>query len=293
MGYSYNRFLKPLSETDKTIKVYDDRNYPVYTINPFSVLSTYINGNNLIASISGGKIIVLDFISPSEAQNSLIKLQTYIDQLKAAAEEIPDEVVYLDPATLNSEGIKSFAGSTASVHKLVFADDSNIELGLATTQNVVTQQGGTMSVNEATHTISVNWTGILPMERGGLNNTLFSASEILISTGNSVVSSGHLFDDYGYTTKEIWSAGKIISYIGETFINKEVPFGETDGYNSSFYLLYEPILGSEHLYLNGLLQDGDEGQDYYIDGNSITFLEAPPQGSKLRCSYMPKRGFQK
>jgi len=293
MGYSYNRFLKPLSESDKTIKIYDDRNYPVYTVNPFSVLTTYINGNNLVISLSGNKIIILDFISASEAQNSLIKLQTYIDQLKAAAESIPDEVTYLDPALINSAGIKSFNGSTASVHRMVLVDDSNIELGMSLTQNVITEQGGSASSTEAMHTLSVNWTGILPMERGGLNNTLFSASEILISTGNSVVSSGHLFDDYGHTTKEIWSAGKIISYISETFINKEVPFGDTDGSNQTFYLLFDPVVGSEHLYMNGLLQDSEEGMDYTIFGNTITFNEAPPIGSKLKCSYMPKRGFQK
>lgn len=49
---------------------------------------------------------------------------------------------------------------------------------------------------------------------------------------------------------------------------KEVPTGAINGSNASFDLTYAPIPGSEHVYLNGILQEGD-GEDY-------TLNELPP-----------------
>jgi len=68
-----------------------------------------------------------------------------------------------------------------------------------------------------------------------------------------------------------------------THIDKEKPKGSIDGSNTTFLLNKNPIPGSEHIYLNGLLQD--EEDDYFITYNSIVFNEAPSIGMKLRCSY--------
>jgi len=65
-------------------------------------------------------------------------------------------------------------------------------------------------------------------------------------------------------------------------IDKEIPFGEVDNINTVFTLNFTPIDNSEHLYLNGLLQDYD---DYQISGSTITFFEPPFNGSKIKCSY--------
>lgn len=65
-------------------------------------------------------------------------------------------------------------------------------------------------------------------------------------------------------------------------IDKEVPQGLVDGTNKIFTINNIPILNSEHLFLNGLLQDND---DYSISGNTITFVEAPYISSKIKCSY--------
>ncbi len=70
-----------------------------------------------------------------------------------------------------------------------------------------------------------------------------------------------------------------------THIDKEIPDGIMDGTNTVFMLSSEPIPNSEHLFLNGLLQDEGYGEDYVILGNTITFNEAPLPGMRLRCSY--------
>jgi hypothetical protein len=68
------------------------------------------------------------------------------------------------------------------------------------------------------------------------------------------------------------------------FVDKEIPYGTIDGRNRTFILADTPVLGSEHLYLNGLLQQSG-GNDYVIDNNVIIFIEAPSEGMILRCTY--------
>lgn len=280
MGYSFNRFLKTVNSSDQTIKIYDDRNYPVHTINPFSVLRVYVSNNNLIVVLTGNVIIVLDFLSNDESTAGLVKLQSSIDTIKQNSVIVSP--ITIDEAILSSGGIKSFNGSTASAQNIIITNDNNIELDIETLDSSVV---GTSSVTSVIHNLSVNWTGILPMERGGLNNTVFTPNQILISNLNSVISSGYTFNDNGTSAKDIWSADKVLKQISTTAVNKEKPIGLINGVNKVFLLLFEPVRNSEHLYLNGLLQDSDINTDYAIVGNIITFYDAPMPGDKIRCSY--------
>lgn len=68
-----------------------------------------------------------------------------------------------------------------------------------------------------------------------------------------------------------------------SFIDKEIPNGETNNDNKIFELTNQPILKSEHIYLNGLLQDVEN--DYIMSGKFIIFNEPPMLNSKIRCSY--------
>ena len=69
------------------------------------------------------------------------------------------------------------------------------------------------------------------------------------------------------------------------FIDKEVPAGAINGANVTFTLSNTAISGSEHVYLNGMLQESGSGNDYTITGAVITFLSAPLSGEKIRTSY--------
>lgn len=69
------------------------------------------------------------------------------------------------------------------------------------------------------------------------------------------------------------------------FSDKEIPTGNIDGVNNSFTLSYIPIEGSEHIYLNGLLQESGIGNDYIIYDSNITFFTPPEKDFKLRCTY--------
>ena len=47
MSYSYDKFLRPLTESDVTIKILDNTNDIKYTIDPFVIISTSISNNIL------------------------------------------------------------------------------------------------------------------------------------------------------------------------------------------------------------------------------------------------------
>jgi hypothetical protein len=69
------------------------------------------------------------------------------------------------------------------------------------------------------------------------------------------------------------------------FKDREVITGNVDGENNQFLLEFTPIFGSEHIYMNGLLQEPGINYDYICIENQIIFNEAPPQNSTLRSSY--------
>jgi len=69
------------------------------------------------------------------------------------------------------------------------------------------------------------------------------------------------------------------------FVNKETPSGSIDGVNTIYVLEHTPTLGSEHLYLNGLLIDSRSSTDYSISGSIITFDQPLLPGMKLNCTY--------
>ena len=71
----------------------------------------------------------------------------------------------------------------------------------------------------------------------------------------------------------------------KVFKDKEIPSGSINGINRVFILQYLPVEDSEHLYLNGVLQENGEENDYIISDSTITFKEAPPTDVKLRCTY--------
>ena len=69
------------------------------------------------------------------------------------------------------------------------------------------------------------------------------------------------------------------------FADREILNGLVDGINKTFELEYTPTLGSEHVYLNGMLQESGLEYDYTCIDKQITFHDAPPSGSLIRCSY--------
>lgn len=69
-------------------------------------------------------------------------------------------------------------------------------------------------------------------------------------------------------------------------ITRETPTGAVNGSNTTFTLANTPVVGSEEVFLNGLLQEPGAGNDYTISGAVITYLAAPLTNDRVRVSYM-------
>lgn len=71
-----------------------------------------------------------------------------------------------------------------------------------------------------------------------------------------------------------------------SFVTRETPTGLVNGSNTTYTLANTPIAGTEHVYLNGILQEPAAGNDYTISGATITYLTAPVTGDKIRVTYI-------
>ncbi len=73
--------------------------------------------------------------------------------------------------------------------------------------------------------------------------------------------------------------------VGHKFIVRETPSGTINGVNTSFTIANTPSSDTEQLFLNGVLQEPG-GEDYTISGTSITMIDAPISGDRLKISYI-------
>lgn len=78
--YQYDNFLRPLTESDRNIKIL--KNLIVkYTIDPFSIINTSVSSNILNIAVKSERAISLDFSTHNEARLALIRLREQIDLL--------------------------------------------------------------------------------------------------------------------------------------------------------------------------------------------------------------------
>ena len=88
-------------------------------------------------------------------------------------------------------------------------------------------------------------------------------------------------DTYGRVT-----AGTNPSVLsGSNMVTRETPTGLVNGSNTTYTLANTPTVGSDEVFLNGILLDPGAGNDYTISGATITMLVTPQTNDKLRVSY--------
>ena len=97
--------------------------------------------------------------------------------------------------------VRSFNGSSLSTQYFHPISDDNIILSIDSIS--------------ATHSFSIAWQGILPLSRGGLNNSSFTANELIIAneSEDAIISSGYKLNNIGTSSNDIWTADKIMEYI--------------------------------------------------------------------------------
>lgn len=91
------------------------------------------------------------------------------------------------------------------------------------------------------------------------------------------------------TTAVTWFALPMTAGTGglasANFVDKEIPSGAINGSNTAYTLANTPTAGTEHVFVNGILQESGAGNDYTISGATITMLSALATGEKIRVTY--------
>jgi len=109
-----------------------------------------------------------------------------------------------------------------------------------------------------------------------VTSSMSQVSQSLGNISNSLVSQSLQITKIEETARSIGT--------NKLFSNKETPIGSIDGTNTTYTLAHSPVLGSDHVYLNGvLIEDGNN--DYFISGSTITFTNPLLPGMKLACTY--------
>ena len=81
MSYSWDKFLRPLSDTDTNIQILNNNNVVTHTINPFVILNVLINNNLIKISLKSGKVITIPFSTINESKLALPRIKQHIDTL--------------------------------------------------------------------------------------------------------------------------------------------------------------------------------------------------------------------
>ncbi len=157
-------------------------------------------------------------------------------------------------------------------------------MGAVTQINLATQvfgllpgtNGGTGVSSSATYpasgTIMITTTGVAASQLPNPSASTLGGTESLDCTG-----AGHI-------VKISTSGVPTCAADGGVNLNQGAPTGTINGSNTSFTLSPTPAAAANvNCFENGVQQQQGAGNDYTISGATITYLTAPPTGSKLNC----------
>lgn len=228
----------------------------------------------MTGSLNMGSQLITNVLTPSSTTDAANK--AYVDTAISNLNSIFDSKGSTVAATTGNITISNPATSSFDGVTLTSGDRLLVKSQTAQAENgIYVFNGSSSALTRATDMVA--WAEVpgafVAVEQGTVN-----ADTIWLCTSNSGGTLG--------TTAITWQSIPTTAGLSNTnFVDKESPSGSINGSNTTFTLANTPIAGSEHVYLNGVLQDSGAGNDYTISGSTITYLTAPLTGEKLRVSY--------
>lgn len=170
--------------------------------------------------------------------------------------------------------------SSSAPGQIIVTNGSNVPTYVSVTGDVSIDSSGSVEIsNDAVSTLKIADNAVTLAKIADLD-----AGKIIIGTtsGNAQValSGDATIDEAGVVTVDSDVVVKVADVI-----TRETPTGDLDGVNVTFALAFAPKVGTEHVFVNGILQDEGAGNDYTISGDTITMLYALQSTDKIRVSY--------
>jgi hypothetical protein len=254
------------------------------TSNPHSVTKAQV--------LSGDLIVNADIdASAAIAYSKLALTNSIVNGDINASAAIAESKLALDyaTATLNTN-ITNHTGNTSNPHSVTKAQVLSGDLIVNTdVDNAAAIAESKLNLDFATATLNTNITN----HTGNTSNP-HSVTKAQVLSGDLIVNadidasaaiaysklnlSGSIVDG------DISASATLIKHAD--VVTREVPTGAINGVNTAFTLASSPVAGTEHVYLNGILQNEGGSNDYTISGANITFNSAPLAGDVLLVSYV-------
>lgn len=132
----------------------------------------------------------------------------------------------------------------------------------------------TFSLNQSPHTGSehIYINGLLIQDGASVDYTI--ADNIIIFDENVPIDTKIVCTYYYFLEETL-----------QGYIDRETPTGNINGGNNIYNLSRIPLEGTEHVYLNGLLQEKGVDADYTLTGTTLTFAYSPLEDSLIQCTY--------
>lgn len=232
-------------------------------------LALATDANGLPATVAGVSDTEVGYLA-----NVTSDIQTQLDAKEATITVLP----IAKGGTNSGAALANDLVMVSSAGAIVESSITVTELGYldGVTSNVQTQ----LDAKEPTITT-------LPIAKGGTNSGIaLTNGLVMVSAGGAIVESTISTTELGYldnVTSDIQSQLNAKTDDADFVVREELT--GADGIETDFTLDNTPVAGSEHVYLNGLLQDAGGSDDYTIVGDTITFNFAPLATDKLLVSY--------
>ena len=238
---------------------------------------------------AGDRILVKDQAQPK--QNGIYVVAAGVwsraTDADSSAKVTPDLFVFVEEGTLNQDTgwvLTTNAPINLDTTDLAFAQFTgagslNAGAGLTKTGNTINviAADNTLTVSADSMQVKLDPAGAITVGAPGIK-------ENLDANGGLQISGNAMGIKLNGASLAVGASG--ISLNTAKFITRETPTGTVGGGNKVFTLASAPVVGSENVFLNGLLQDVGAGNDYTISGVTVTFETAPLTGDKIRVNYM-------
>lgn len=278
-GFKLTNLATPTSSGDAVPKTYVDGLVTGLKWKNSVIAATTANGTLATAYENGDTV---DGVTLTTGDRILLKNQTSGDEngiYIVAASGAPARASDADSGAELVNAAVFVEQGTVNADKAFVCNNNSITLGV--TSIVFVTFASTIGALQASNNLSD--VASAATSRTNLGATTVGGNVFTV-TNPSAITFLRVNADNTVTLLDASSFRTAIGVTGGTNVIRETPSGTVNGSNVTFTLAHTPTSGTEHLYLNGLLQEAG-GEDYSISSATITFTTAPVSGDRIRASY--------